>query len=117
MLGCDVVNIARIEKILAKSKQQFLEKIFTNLELDNLKDNPNSIAGYYAAKEAASKALGCGISDECSFKDIFILKDEKGKPIINFSDKVIKNFNIKNAHLSISHDGGVAMAVVIINFS
>lgn len=114
MLGCDVVSIARIEKILAKSKEHFLKRLFTDLELNTLKDNPNSIAGYYAAKEAASKALGCGISNECGFKDIFISKDEKGKPKINFSEKIIKDFNIKNAHLSISHDGGIAMAVVML---
>lgn len=74
-----------------------------------------SIAGLWAAKEAASKALGVGIGAECSFFDIIIEKSSKNAPILKFSPKIYKNFNIKEAALSISHDGGFAIAAVIVS--
>lgn len=114
MIGCDVVDIARIQKILAKSGERFLQKILSEEELKSLNPNLNSIAGYYAAKEAASKALGCGISKNCNFHDIKIIKNSDNKPSIIFSDKVFKIYGIKNAYLSISHDAGIAMAVVML---
>lgn len=116
MIGCDVVDVFRIEKILLKNKTRFLNKIFTKEELQYLNLKPESIAGYYAAKEAASKALGCGICDVCTFYDIIICKDSKNKPSIVFSNKVNNKFMIKKAHLSISHDAGVAMAVVFLEY-
>lgn len=114
MIGCDVVEIARIEKILAKSREKFLQKILTNNELKTLNPNSNSIAGYYAAKEAASKALGCGICKDCSFMDIEITKNNLNRPRILFSEKIFNKFGVKSAHLSISHDAGIAMAVVML---
>lgn len=114
MIGCDVVNIARVEKVLAKSNERFLKKILTENEIKTLNHNPNSIAGYYAAKEAASKALGCGISENCTFHDIEILKNKENRPSIVFSEKIFNKFGVKSAHLSISHDAGIAMAVVML---
>ncbi|WP_267523221.1 holo-ACP synthase [Campylobacter sp. MG1] len=114
MIGCDIVNIKRIENIFKKNKIKFLNRIFSKEELDCLNQNINSIAGYYAAKEAASKALGCGICELCNFYDIKICKDERNKPFIVFSEKIIKEFNISRANLSISHDAGIAMAVVML---
>ena len=114
MIGCDVVKIARVEKILAKSQIKFLKKILTENELKTLGSNSNSIAGYYAAKEAASKALGCGISKDCSFMDIEIIKNNQNRPSILFSEKIFNKFGVKSAHLSISHDAGIAMAVVML---
>lgn len=114
MIGCDIVSIARVEKILAKSSERFLKKILTQNEIKTLNPNSNSIAGYYAAKEAASKALGCGISKDCSFMDIEIIKNKENKPSIVFSEKIFNKFGVKSAYLSISHDAGVAMAVVML---
>lgn len=117
-IGCDVVDIKRIEKILnSKIKNNFINKLLSSTETQNLKLNANSLAGYFAAKEAALKALGVGISHICTFKDIILTKDDLGKPIITFSDKIIKAFNIKEASLSISHDAGIAMAVVLVEFN
>ena len=107
-IGIDIVNIDRIKKLIDKfgiHKLKFLNKdeFYTN--------KPESIAGIFATKEAFSKALGTGIGKEFSFKDISILKDSKGKPFIKINSSKIE---IKNCDVSISHDGGFAIAAVIV---
>jgi holo-[acyl-carrier protein] synthase len=111
MIGIDIVVISRIEKIINKFGEKVKNKILTKEEQSFFK-TASSIAGAFAAKEAFSKALGTGIGKDCSFKDIIILKNSKNKPYI--SPKTIKKFNIKQADVSISHDGGFAIAAVII---
>ena len=111
MIGIDIVLISRIEKMLDKFGQKAKDKILTKEE-QQFFISPSSIAGVFAAKEAFSKALGTGIGNECNLKDIIILKNKKNKPY--FSEKTLKKFNLKSADLSISHDGGFAVAAVII---
>jgi holo-[acyl-carrier protein] synthase len=111
MIGIDIVQISRIEKMLNKFKEKAINKILTEKEKNFFK-TPSSIAGAFAAKEAFSKAIGSGIGKECSFKDIIILKNKKNKPY--FDKTTLEKFNIKQADISISHDGGFAIAAVII---
>jgi holo-[acyl-carrier protein] synthase len=111
MLGIDIVQIDRIEKMIDKFGQKALKRFLTEKEIKIIKTS-QSAAGYWAAKEAFSKAIGTGIGKKCSFSDIEILKNENGKPY--FSSKTLERFNIKNADLSISHDGNFAIAAVII---
>jgi holo-[acyl-carrier protein] synthase len=113
MIGIDIVVISRIEKMIERFGDKALEKFLSNKEI-KLAKNPSSVAGYWAAKEAASKALGTGIGKECSFFDIKISKTKKGAPKIKFSKPLEKKFKIQNSKLSISHDGGFAIAVVVI---
>ncbi|MEA3384166.1 MAG: holo-ACP synthase, partial [Campylobacterota bacterium] len=64
------------------------------------------------AKEAASKAIGTGIGTHCSFHDIKISKSKQNAPKIKYSKKIRKKYKIKNSSVSITHDGGFAIAVV-----
>ncbi|MDC7242546.1 MAG: holo-ACP synthase, partial [Sphaerochaetaceae bacterium] len=98
-----------IEKFGDKALGRFLNQ----KELALVK-NPSSAAGYWAAKEAASKALGTGIGKECSFYDIKISKNKKGAPLLKYSKKIQKKFKIKDSSVSITHDGGFAIAVVAV---
>lgn len=116
MIGCDIVAISRVERIYARYGRNFLDK-FLNQNEQKLIKNPATIAGFFAAKEAASKALGVGICEECGFLDIIIKKDSKNAPKLEFSPKIHQHFAIKNAALSIAHDGGFAMAVVMLDLS
>jgi len=111
MIGIDIVVISRIEKLIKKYQNKAIDKILTKEEKEFFK-SPSSIAGAFGAKEAFSKALGTGIGKECAFHDIIILKNEKNKPF--FSKKTLQKFNLKKADVSISHDGGFAIAAVII---
>ncbi len=113
MIGVDIVVISRVEKMIEKFGDKALKRFLSDDEIKLVK-NPTSAAGYWAAKEAASKALGTGIGEECSFLDIKLSKTHKGAPKISFSKKLINGFNIKDSSLSISHDGGFAIAVVAV---
>ena len=112
-LGTDIIKIDRIEKSLDKFGEKFKTKFLNESEIKILKKT-QSIAGFWAAKEAISKALGCGIGAELSFHDIIISKNKKGAPSFTLSKEAQNRHNIKSSSLSISHDGGFAIAVVAI---
>lgn len=114
MLGIDIVQISRIKESKAKFGEKFLKRFLDEEERALIKSD-ETLAGFYAAKEAASKALGVGIGKDCSFLDIKISKNNKNAPQITFSPKILENFSIKEAALSISHDGNFAIAAVIIS--
>ena len=111
MIGIDIIEISRIKKMIEKFGEKSLERLMNDTE-KTIFQKPESIAGIWAAKEAFSKAIGTGIGKECSFLDIEILKNEKNKPY--FSPSTLKKFNLQQADLSISHDGGFAIAAVIV---
>ena len=112
-IGTDITVVSRIERSINKFGDKFLSKFLTKEEQKRTK-RVESIAGYWAAKEAVAKALGCGIGAELGFHDIILYKDEKNAPHFKLSDKAQQHHNIKSSSLSIAHDGGFAIAVVVI---
>jgi len=110
-IGTDITVINRIEKSHRKFGQKFLDR-FLNPEEQKLSSKIESIAGYWASKEAIAKALGCGIGAELSFLDIIIYKDSKGAPHFKLTSKAQERHKIETSSLSIAHDGGLAIAVV-----
>jgi len=113
-IGTDIIKIDRLDGSLEKFGDKFKEKFLTKIEIENTK-SIESIAGLWASKEAISKALGCGISKELRFQDIIITKDSRGQPSFKLSERSSKIFPIKSSSLSISHDGGFAIAVVALS--
>lgn len=113
VIGIDIVCVDRIVALKAKFGDKFLNRVLNKDEIALAKTN-ESLAGFYAAKEAFAKALGTGIGEECSFGDLIIKKTQKNAPYLEISTRILKNFNIKNTNLSISHDGNFAIAAVII---
>ena len=114
-IGTDITVISRIENSVKKFGNKFLDRYLTQEEQNKLSSKPESIAGYWAAKEAISKALGCGICANLGFHDIIIYKDEKNAPHFKLSEKAQAFHQINNSSLSIAHDGGFAIAVVVIH--
>ena len=112
MIGIDITVISRIEKMIDKFKDKALKKFLSHKEM-KLAKTASSYAGFWAAKEAASKAIGTGIGKNCSFHDIKIKKLNSGQPILKYKKKIRKKYNIKSTSLSITHDGGFAIAVVV----
>ncbi|WP_320035180.1 holo-ACP synthase [Halarcobacter sp.] len=111
MIGIDIASIQRIEKMYEKFGQKAYARFLDEEEIALVKSS-STAAGFWAAKEAASKALGTGIGKECSFHDIKIKKNKLGAPKLKYSKDIRKKFKIKKSHLSITHDEGVAVAVV-----
>lgn len=121
-IGVDIIEIDRIEKAV-KKQDNFLEKIFTNKEIEyfqSRKMNIEVIAGNFAAKEAISKTLGTGFRN-ISFLDIEILRDKLGKPIVNIENKIKKNIEhifgggqVYKIHITISHSKSNAVAYAVL---
>ncbi|MFA7354278.1 MAG: holo-ACP synthase [Sulfurimonadaceae bacterium] len=113
MIGVDLVNIPRMDRFLQRFEGKAMQKFLSENEIQLVKNNKTA-SGFWAVKEACSKALGVGIGSECSFHDIEIIKTSKGAPRLKLSEKLIKNFNIKSTSVSIAHHGNYAIAVVAI---
>jgi holo-[acyl-carrier protein] synthase len=111
LIGIDLVKVERIESMISKFGSKALKKFLNDDEILLTNNKPNTISGFYAAKEAFSKAIKVGISKHCSFFDIEIKKDKRGAPFLSLSEKIKNKFDIKETSLSITHDGGFAIAV------
>jgi holo-[acyl-carrier protein] synthase len=112
-VGTDIVAVERIKKATARFGKNFLSRFLTQEEISRIR-TIETTAGLWAAKEAVAKAVGCGIGKELSFHDILIRKDEKGAPLVIFSEKTLRHHRIRRCSLSISHDKGFAIAVAVI---
>ncbi len=113
MIGVDIVVVERIERSIGKFGDRFLHR-YLNEEEIALVTSPQTAAGFWAAKEAVSKALGTGIGEEVAFKEITLRKDQRGAPSFTLSDRLTRKFRIRSTSLSIAHDGGLAIAVAAI---
>jgi len=111
MIGIDVTSVNRIKKMYEKFGRRAYERFLNEDEIALVK-RAETAAGFWAAKEAASKAKGTRIGKECSFHDIKIKKDKSGAPKLKYTKALRKKFKIKKTFLSITHDEGVAIAVV-----
>ncbi len=112
-IGTDIIQIKRIECLIEKYGDTFKKRFLIDDEITTLR-KIESIAGYWAAKEAISKALGCGIGGSLSFHDIIISKNHLGAPTFILSQEAQQIHKVKSSSLSISHDGGFAIAVAVI---
>ena len=119
-LGTDIVEVDRIRKVLASFDTQFPARLCTAAELSDAEkraDKAAFFASRWAAKEAAAKALGCGIGAKCAFNDIEISNDPAGKPVMKFSGMAAKTadaLGVSEINLSISHEKHYATATVIL---
>lgn len=122
-IGCDVVELNRIETVLAKHGQAFIEKVLSPSEIiiyyrrsaANPKRGVMYLASRWAAKEAFSKALGTGLRNEVTLTDISVENNELGAPYLVFSGKLrnlVQNLKI-NCFISISDTDTVCMAMVV----
>ncbi len=117
-IGTDIVRITRMKENIEKFGDKFAERILSEEELNEYHDysEPSRLlAKRFAAKEAASKAMGTGFRNGISFKQIFITHDELGKPLLNFSGKAKDFLNeqgVRESHVSISDEQEYAVAYV-----
>jgi len=116
LIGIDLVKISRIERLIEKFPDRALQKFLNTNEI-KLAKKASTAAGFWAAKEATAKALQTGIGKDCNFHDIEVYKLKSGAPALKLHSKLIKQFNITDTSLSITHDAGLAVAVVAIETS
>ena len=107
-IGIDVVDIARFQESLDRTPGM-RERIFTETEA-TLK--VASLAARFAAKEALVKALDA--RNIFSWHEVEIRSEESGKPYFHFSGALAERVSNSKVHLTISHDAGIASAMVVI---
>lgn len=119
-IGTDIVSIRRIEKAVERFGERFLNKVFTEGETsycNGKKEKAHYLAGRFAAKEAVLKALGTGISNGIWFKDVEVARVQGKRPEIILHGKgkdMAGSLGVKCIHISISHDGGMALAFAVV---
>lgn len=119
-IGTDIVKTSRIRCILRKFPDTFPQRILHESELlvfESHHSPASFLTKRFAAKEAASKALGTGIAKGVSFHDISIANNKLGQPILKFHEKTLEiatSLGVKYTHISLSDEGEYAVAHVVL---
>lgn len=113
--GVDLVDVDRIREAIERHGERFVARIFTQVEQRECGGRATSLAARFAAKEAAAKALGCGIGD-VSWLDIEVRGDENHAPhlyLYGAGEKLAKELGLVNWSVSLSHTETQAIAFVV----
>jgi holo-[acyl-carrier protein] synthase len=111
-VGIDIIEIARIEKAVARWGDAFLDRVYTASEKEMYLNRPESLAARFAVKEAAVKALG---SSELIYRDIEVVSEPGQRPEIKLYGRakaISTELGITNLAVSLSHSRDYAVAVV-----
>lgn len=114
--GIDLVEIKRLAEINPAIRQRFLQRVFTPLELADACDSNIHLAGRFAAKEAAAKALGTGIG-VIGWQDIEIQRGPNGEPVLHLygsAAALAEKQGLTTWSVSISHTQTYAVAMAVV---
>ena len=116
--GTDIIEISRIKEAINQMGDTFINKIYTEQEIAYCESKNNAKYQHYAARFAAKEAIFKAVSNllkdkyEISWKDVEIINDKNGRPIVNFINKSFTQIN--SIDISISHCKEYAVANVVI---
>jgi holo-[acyl-carrier protein] synthase len=119
-LGTDLIEIPRVERVLARFGDRFAERILCEPELRRFRAHarPASyLAKRFAAKEAFTKALGTGIRAPANWHGVWVTNQRSGKPQLEYSTALaalLQARGIRRAHVSLTDEHGMAAATVIL---
>jgi holo-[acyl-carrier protein] synthase len=123
--GIDLIEIARIERAVARWGERFLRHIYTPAELAAYRERPASLAARWAAKEATAKLLGVGLrglgaaeraANAVSWTEIEVLGDARGRPVLALHGRAAERaraLGLAELALSLSHTREHAIASVV----
>jgi len=115
--GIDLIEVGRVREAIERHGVRFLERIYTPKELAEAANSMPSLAARFAAKEAAAKALGCGIGI-VRWRDIEILRDANRQPRIILHGPAARRAEeqgLQSWSVSLSHTREHAVAVIVGN--
>ncbi|HEY3124469.1 MAG TPA: holo-ACP synthase [Thermoanaerobaculia bacterium] len=120
LLGLDLTEVARVSRLLERWGARFLDRVFLPGEILLRRRHSGAfaehVAGRFAAKEAAMKALGTGFRG-VAFKEIFVGREASGKPCLEFRGRALdraRALNVRAAEVSITHARTMAAAAVVL---
>lgn len=119
-VGIDLIEHARIQRLVLLHGDVFLNRIFTPYERAYCEQKFNAHSRYalrFCAKEAFVKGLGWGVSEACSWLDLEVRHDPKGKPSMHWSDAVQRRLPWPDlvCHLSLTDTQTYAQAMVVLS--
>jgi holo-[acyl-carrier protein] synthase len=113
--GIDIIEIPRIQAALDRHGERFLKRVFSDQEILECRGRAEALAVRFAAKEAASKALGTGIGP-ISWHDVETLHRWSGEPYLvlhGIAEKIAQELGLAVWAVSLSHSRDNAVAVVV----
>ncbi len=113
--GIDLIEIDRIQSVIVRHGDRFLNRIFTAREIADCAGRSESFAARFAAKEAAAKALGSGFG-KIAWDEVEIQRAENGAPsliLYGNAATLAKEIGIENWSVSLSHSHNHAIAMVV----
>ncbi len=119
-IGIDLVDNDRLARIIAKWGSKFLQRVFSEGEINYCEKHAQASINYgarFAAKESFVKALGIGLGRGVKLTDIEVVNDKNGKPDLVLWGEAkaqIENRNIVQVHLSLTHTRSFASAIVLL---
>jgi holo-[acyl-carrier protein] synthase len=117
--GIDLVDCPRIEEMINRHGQRFLDRVFTVAEqayAEKNKDKVEKLAGRFAAKEAILKLMGTGWRGKIAWTDIEIVNNAAGQPEVTLSGEVkelAEKLGIKHISISITHTANFVIASAV----
>ncbi|MFZ0545342.1 MAG: holo-ACP synthase [Candidatus Promineifilaceae bacterium] len=114
-VGVDMIEIARIERAIARHGDRFYTRFFTPAEQEFCKDRPEQLAGRFVIKEAVGKALGTGIGD-VNWTDIEVVSNGRGKPELvlhNQAETLAAELGLHEWSISLSHTATHAIGFAV----
>ncbi|MBN1766431.1 MAG: holo-ACP synthase [Sedimentisphaerales bacterium] len=117
--GIDLVDCDRIDQMLSRHEDRFLERVFTLTEQEysqRHRDRTERLAGRFAVKEAVMKMIGTGWSEGAAWKDVETINNSAGKPEVKLSGEIARlarEMGIDHISVSITHAKGLAVASAI----
>jgi holo-[acyl-carrier protein] synthase len=113
--GIDMVEVNRLQGVIQRHGERFLNRVYTPRELDEVGGNPTSLAARFAAKEAVSKALGTGIG-VVAWHEIEVLRGPEREPVLHLhgtAAQLAQQYGLTTWSLSLSHTQVQAIAMVV----
>ena len=120
-IGTDIVKISRIRESLDRLGERFAERILAASELERFRATTRPeryLAKRFSAKEAAAKALGCGIGEGANWSDIVVENNSAGAPRLRFDGNAARTaaaLGVTAIHVSISDEHDYAVAFVVLS--
>jgi holo-[acyl-carrier protein] synthase len=117
-IGIDIIEIYRVEQAIARWGENFLQRIYTDAELELYQNKPASLAARFAGKEAVIKVLD--ITGGINWKDIEILANHNRKPSVRLHGKLHDHaieLGLEDVSISLSHSRDYAIAMATTNNS
>ena len=113
--GVDAIEIERIEGVLERHGQRFLNRIYTPGEIRYCRGRARELAARFAAKEAISKALGTGMRG-IRWREMEVVPDRRGKPHVRLhgaAKERARTLGIEDLAISLTHARHLAIAMVV----